>query len=225
MKISQKGIDLIKEFEGFRSVAYQCQALVWSIGYGSTKIDGKKVKKGDKITKEKAEKALQADVVKFENTVNKSVKVELTQEMFDALVSFTYNVGGTAFKTSTLLRKLNKKDYIGASNEFLKWNKYTSGGKKLVSNGLTRRRKAEQKLFLSGGIPKEPVIILKDGLSLGDIVKIKEGAKDLNSKKKFAKFVYKNQYKIISLKNDKVVFGIGNAVTGVVKYSDVTKVK
>ena len=92
---------------------------------------------------------LKKDLEKFEKAVNKYVNVEITQSMFDALVSFSFNVGATAFRKSTLLQKLNKGDYDGAADEFLRWNK--GGGKVLA--GLTKRRKAERQLFLSDGIP------------------------------------------------------------------------
>lgn len=140
MKTSCVGINLIMKFEGCRLTAYKCPSGVWTIGYGHTKG----VKKGMKITKSKAVSYLKQDLLVYENAVNKYVKVPLKQNQFDALVSFTFNCGVGALRTSTLLKKLNKKDYVGASNEFLRWNK--SNGK--VLNGLTRRRKEEKKLFL-----------------------------------------------------------------------------
>ena len=106
---------------------------------------GIKVKKGESITKIQAEEYLSNDLKVFEKAVNDSVKVALTQNQFDALVSFTYNVGQGALKASTLLKKLNERDYLGAANEFGKWNK--GGGKVML--GLTRRREAEKQLFLT----------------------------------------------------------------------------
>lgn len=140
-------IDLIKDFEGFRSKPYLCAAGVATIGFGSTRYaDGTKVTLQDKpITRDEAHKLLLDTLVPFENTVNKNVTVGLTQNMFDALVSFVYNVGSGNFVGSTLLKKLNKEDYHGAADQFLRWDK--AGGKVLA--GLTKRRKAERALFLS----------------------------------------------------------------------------
>ena len=140
MKTSNNGINLIKEFEGCKLTAYKCPAGVWTIGYGHTK----NVKQGMKITNEHATNLLKDDLKTYEGYVNKYVKVKLNQNQFDALVSFTFNCGGGALKSSTLLKKLNKGDYTGAANELLRWNK--AGGKVLA--GLTRRRKAEKTLFL-----------------------------------------------------------------------------
>ena len=145
MKTSSNGTSLIREFEGFMASAYLCPANVWTIGIGTTVYpNGAKVKKGDKCTEEQALEYLQHDLKSFEKTVNDSVKVDLTQNQFDALVSLTYNIGSTAFKNSTLLKKLNAKDYAGAADQFLVWNK--GGGK--VLKGLVRRRDAERALFL-----------------------------------------------------------------------------
>ena len=140
MQISNDGINLIKQFEGCVLSAYKCPAGVWTIGYGHTK----NVKQGMKITKEQATNLLKDDLKIYESYVNKYVKVKLNQNQFDALVSFTFNCGGGALKSSTLLKKLNKGDYTGAANELLRWNK--ANGKVLA--GLTRRRKAEKALFL-----------------------------------------------------------------------------
>lgn len=146
MQTSEKGIALIKEFEGCRLTAYQDSVGVWTIGYGWTQpVDGKPIRAGMTIKQETAERLLKTGLVSYESDVSRLVKVGLTQGQFDALVSFTYNLGGRSLSTSTLLRKLNAGDYAGAANEFLRWNK--AGGK--VLNGLTRRREAERALFLS----------------------------------------------------------------------------
>lgn len=97
------------------------------------------------IDQQTADRLLKTGLVGYENDVLKVVRVKLTQGQFDALVSFTYNLGARSLSTSTLLRKLNAGDYAGAADEFLRWNK--AGGK--VLNGLTRRREAERALFLS----------------------------------------------------------------------------
>ena len=147
MKTSQSGIDLIKQFEGFRAKPYLCSAGVPTIGYGTTVYpNGIKVKLSDqKITQQLAETFLQHHVNVIEKNVLSLVKVPLKQNQFDALVSFSYNVGVGAFGDSTLLKLLNAGDIDGASKQFERWNK--TGGK--VSNGLTRRRNAEKALFLA----------------------------------------------------------------------------
>ena len=145
MKTSSNGTALIREFEGFVASAYLCPAKVWTIGIGTTVYpNGTKVKKGDKCTQAQALEYLQHDLKSFEKTVNDSVKVPLSQNQFDALVSLSYNIGSGAFKNSTLLKKLNAKDYVGAADQFHVWNK--GGGK--VLKGLVRRRDAERALFL-----------------------------------------------------------------------------
>lgn len=145
MKISKNGLELIKQFEGLRLKAYDDGVGVWTIGIGTTRYNGvTKVKRSDVITEEQAVAYLLYDVSRFESAVNRLVKVPVTQNQFDALVSFTYNLGEGSFSASTLLRKLNARDYAGAAKEFLRWDK--AGGK--VMKGLTRRRKAEHDLFL-----------------------------------------------------------------------------
>ena|ERR1700712_747376 len=142
MKTSQKGIDLIKFYEGLSLKAYRDSVGVVTIGYGST---GSHVSMGQLISAEQAEDILKSDVTRFEMGVNQSVTVPLTQNQFDALISFSFNLGVANLKSSTLLKKLNAKDYAGASLEFERWNK--AGGKVLA--GLTKRRLAEKALFLS----------------------------------------------------------------------------
>ena len=144
MKVSSKGLELIKEFEGFSSVAYLCSAKKATIGYGNTFWeDGTPVKIGDQISKERAETLLKHVVDNFSVAVEVDIKIEVTQNQFDALVSLAYNIGLRAFKKSTLLRQLNRGNFVGASQEFLRWNK--SNGKPLL--GLTRRREREKLLF------------------------------------------------------------------------------
>ncbi len=144
--INQLGLDLIKEFEGFRSEAYLCPANIWTIGYGNTfYLDGEKVKRGDKISREKAEELLKVTVQIFSDHVNKLLKIPVTSNQFSALVSLTYNIGVDAFKNSTLLKVLNQGNYTEAGNQFLRWNK--ANGK--ILEGLNKRRRRERKLFLS----------------------------------------------------------------------------
>ena len=142
MNISQKGIDLIKSFEGCRLTAYRCPANVLTIGYGHTGAD---VTAGLKITQEQAEKLLKSDLLVHCNNVSKAVKVPLTQNQFDALVSFEFNVGYGAFVSSTLLKLLNQKKYKEAAAQFDRW---IYANRKVLA-GLVRRRTAEKKLFLS----------------------------------------------------------------------------
>ena len=146
MKTSDNGEKLIKKYEGFSSTPYLCPAKVPTIGYGATYYpNGKAVTlKDTPITEKQADEMLSFMLVKYENAVSRYVSIPLTQNQFDALVSFCYNVGQSNLLSSTLLKKLNAKDYKGASNEFLKWNK--SGGK--VLQGLVNRRKDEREVFL-----------------------------------------------------------------------------
>lgn len=136
-----KNKDVVREFEGLRLEAYLDTGGVWTIGYGHT---GEEVRRGLTIGLAQAETWLTEDLREAEGYVSKLVKVGLTQNQFDALVSFVYNIGGTAFGYSTLLRKLNAGDYEGAANQLLRWNK--DNGK--VIGGLTNRRKKERELFL-----------------------------------------------------------------------------
>lgn len=139
---SAAGIDLICSFEGLELEAYDDGVGVWTIGYGTTIINGVKVKKGDTCTLEQAKKYMASDLKKFEAAVNKA-QVPLNQNQFDALVSLTYNIGTGAFADSTLLKKLNAGDYKGASAQFDVWVK--AGGKRM--QGLVNRRAVERKLF------------------------------------------------------------------------------
>ena len=143
MNISEKGIELLKHFEGLRLEAYKCAAGVWTIGVGHT---GPEVVEGLRISEVEAEELLKKDLWRFEQAVLQRVKVPLNQNQFDALVSFSFNVGINAFSSSTLLKLLNDgadKQVVAA--EFQRWNK--ANGKPI--EGLTRRRKAESDLFLT----------------------------------------------------------------------------
>lgn len=142
MEYSKDGMALTEYFEGFRDTAYQDSKGVWTIGYGHTRG----VHHGMTCTQADADKWLLEDVAEAANAVNLYVKPGVTQEEFDALVDFTFNVGITAFRTSTLLSKFNDNDVQGAIDEFEKWD--MSGGK--VIAGLLRRRNAERALFTLG---------------------------------------------------------------------------
>ena len=133
-------VPIIKEFEGCKLKAYLCPAGVWTIGYGHT--DG--VKEGDEITQQEADRLLADDVHSFSAGVQRLVTSDINRNQLGALTSFVFNVGLGNLRHSTLLRLVNKGDFVGAANQFPRWNK--AGGKVLA--GLTRRREAERKLFL-----------------------------------------------------------------------------
>ena len=148
MEISNKGLDLIKNFEGFYSKPYLDPIGIPTIGYGATYYPNKvKVTmKDEAISKEYATELLKVMLVSYENDVKRLVKSKLTQVQFDALVSFTYNLGSVNLGKSTLLKKVNANPNDKTiRDEFLEWNK--AGGK--VFNGLTRRRNAEANLYFS----------------------------------------------------------------------------
>jgi lysozyme len=137
--IGDKGLALIKDFEGRELTAYKDPVGIWTIGYGST---GPHVKPGMTITESEAEALLRKDISRFEAAVNRLSK-KSNQDQFDAMVSLAFNVGEGAFGGSTLLKLHNAGDYAGAANQFGRWNK--AGGRVLA--GLTRRRAAEAKLY------------------------------------------------------------------------------
>lgn len=140
MKISTEGIALIKKFEGCELEAYRCSADVPTIGYGHTRG----VSDGDTCTQEEADQLLKDDLEEFENYVKDLVDVELSQNEFDALVAWTYNLGPTNLRESTLLKRLNDEDKGDVPFQMKRWNK-ASGQ---VLDGLVRRREAEALLFL-----------------------------------------------------------------------------
>lgn len=145
MNLSENGANLIKGYEALRLEAYLCPAKVWTIGWGST---GRHVKPGLRITKAQAEALFRGDVARFEAAVARhTAGVALAQAHYDALVSFAFNVGISAFANSTLLKRVRQRDAASAVSEFARWNK--ANGK--VSRGLVRRRKDEANLFLKGG--------------------------------------------------------------------------
>ena len=139
---SEKGIEFIKSYEALVLKAYDDSTGVWTIGYGHTAG----VMPGMEITESQAVEFLQADLKRFEESVNRYVTVPLTQNMFDALVSFTFNLGAGALKRSTLLKKLNCGYITGAAGQFERF--VYAGGK--VMRGLVRRRAAEKEIFLNG---------------------------------------------------------------------------
>ena len=167
VKINQACYDIIKSYESLHDgnlkvIGLQpklCPAGVWTEGYGRAMFgkDGKFLTKNNTTqaqaeklatikTKLQAEVALIEDTEEFSNKIKPSIKVKINDKIFSSFVSMAYNIGENAFKSSTLLKKLNSKDFIGASNQFKVWNK--SGGKVML--GLTRRRESEKNLFLQG---------------------------------------------------------------------------
>lgn len=143
MQISVNGIERLKNREGCELKAYKDTGGVWTIGYGTIKVDGKPVVQNMTCSEQEASVWLTADLAWAQTAVNKSVRVKLTQNMYDALVSFVYNIGEDAFYKSTMLRKLNTGDYEGAAAEFDRWV-YDNGK---VIKGLVARRDGEQSQF------------------------------------------------------------------------------
>jgi lysozyme len=143
MRTSPRGIRFIARFEGFVNHPYRDAVGVWTIGYGHT---GPATANMGRISQAEGRRLLARDLATFEHAVNQLVNVPLSQRQFNALVSFAYNLGSGALASSTLLRELNQRHYARAANEFLKWDR--AGGRVLA--GLTRRRRAERRMFLRG---------------------------------------------------------------------------
>ena len=143
--ITQDGIDLIKRFEGFSSTVYICPAGYPTIGYGHLVRNHEKF---EEISQEEAEALLRIDVESAERAVLRLIKVPLTDGQFDALVSFTYNLGSGALQCSTLRRKVNRQAHSEVPGQLIRW--VWAGGRKL--NGLARRRRAEAISYRSVGI-------------------------------------------------------------------------
>ena len=139
MKLGERGTEILKYFEGCKLTAYQDSVGVWTIGYGHTKG----VYDGMTITQDQAEQMLLSELEEYEGYIENMVTVPLTQNQFDALVVWIYNLGPTNFKNSTLLKELNAGNYNAAGQEITRWNK--AGGKVLA--GLVKRREAAAELF------------------------------------------------------------------------------
>jgi lysozyme len=139
MNISEEGINLIKKFEGCKLEAYQDAVGVWTIGYGHTK----NVHEGQVIKQKEAESMLVHELLEYCHHVEKALEVELTQNQFDALVSWTYNLGPTNLNRSTMLKVVNANNMSEVPTQIKRWNK--AGGK--ILDGLVRRRKAEALMF------------------------------------------------------------------------------
>lgn len=147
MKLDKNGYKIIQNFEGLKLKSYLCSAGVWTIGYGNTKhIDGRKVGKNEQITLEYAQTLFEHFADEFAEYVDHYIKSNVNQNQFNALVSFAYNVGISAFKGSTLLKRVNiNPNDAMIAKEFLKWNR--AGGR--VIDGLTNRRIKESSLYFS----------------------------------------------------------------------------
>ena len=144
MTTGQKGIALIKKWESCRLTAYQCSAGKWTIGFGNTFYeDGSKVKQGDKITKARSEELFKNLLPKFESIVNKKIKLSLNQNQFDALVSHTWNTGGS----DTLFDLVNRKAKDSYIRDWFETKYITANGK--VLKGLISRRKEEANLYFT----------------------------------------------------------------------------
>ena len=147
-KLSQKGLDLIKQFEGLSLKPYVCSGGINTIGYGNTYYtNGNKVNLTDPpITKQQAEELLRFSLSTYEKAVDSFCRDDISQSQFDALVSFAYNLGVGALQKSTLIKKVNAnpKD-VTIADEFMKWNKANG----TVLKGLTKRRQAEANLYFS----------------------------------------------------------------------------
>lgn len=142
-EINQRGIDLIKEFEGCKLAVYKDAIGLPTVGTGHLIKPGDGLELGDSITEEFADELLRKDLSDACRSVEQLVRVEITDNQFAALVSLVFNIGKGNFRSSTLLRLVNEGDLDGAAGQFERWNR--AGGKVLA--GLTRRRTAEQALF------------------------------------------------------------------------------
>lgn len=148
--VSENGLNLVKKFEGLHKVtedgdvrAYRCPAGKWTIGYGHTRG----VKSGLRVSVDECEKMLMEDLHEAGNAVRSAVNVPLSQNQYDALVSFVFNLGAGNFRSSTLLKKLNKGLYEEIPAQILRWNKARVDGQLTELRGLTRRRTAEAALW------------------------------------------------------------------------------
>jgi lysozyme len=149
MNISEAGLKLIKQFEGLRLKSYRCPAGIWTIGYGHTSTTGvPEVREGMRISGQEAETILKRDLAQFEGAVTSMVKIRLSENQFDTLVSFAFNCGIAALRRSTLLKRVNAGAFDAVPAELMKWTR--ADGQELP--GLVRRRRAEAALWR--GLPK-----------------------------------------------------------------------
>lgn len=149
LRISQNGTAQLVLHEGKKPVGYICPAGKPTIGIGHLILKGEPYRVGGRISEEEIMRLFDKDNDIAENAVNSLVKVQLNQNQFDALVSFVFNLGKGALASSTLLKLLNAGNYQAAADQLLRWNKGKVKGRLQVIDGLTKRREAERKLFLS----------------------------------------------------------------------------
>lgn len=147
-KLSVAAVNTVKEFEGFETHAYIDTDGTPVIGYGLSRIAGKPVQIGDRISVEQADRVLNSQLEVIQQELDKAIEVELSDRQLGAIASLAFNVGVEDISNSTLVRKVNQKDFVGAANEFLRWDKANVGGRLVQLPGLARRRYAEQQLFL-----------------------------------------------------------------------------
>lgn len=143
MQISHSGLSFLKDQEGFKDTAYRDSGGVWTVGYGTIQVDGKAVVQGMKCTEPQAALWMQGHLALVQTSINQLIRTQLTQNQFDALCSFVYNEGETAFAKSTMLRLINTNDFIGAGKQFDRW---VFVGPNIVA-GLVARRRRERDLF------------------------------------------------------------------------------
>ncbi|MEM8721936.1 MAG: lysozyme [Cyanobacteria bacterium P01_G01_bin.39] len=149
LALPPEAVDLVKNFEGFSASAYTDTNGLPVIGYGQTRINGQTVRLGQYITQAQANISLLKELTHIQNLVKSHVQVDLNPHQLGALTSLVFNAGTVILTDSTLIRKLNAGDYTGAAQEFPRWNKADKGGQLVPFPGLTRRRLAEKKLFLT----------------------------------------------------------------------------
>jgi lysozyme len=154
MKMTKAGLDLIKQWEGFRAKAYRCPAQVWTVAFGHTSMAGPPaVKPGMVVSKAEGERILLNDLKVYEAGVRSAIKVNLTPNQYSACVSLCYNIGVGAFRRSSVARFCNRGQWKNAIDAFALWNK--AGGK--VLPGLVKRRAAEAALFAKSGNARDEI--------------------------------------------------------------------
>lgn len=164
MKTSPYGVSLIKDFEGLERVAYRDIADVWTIGYGHTET----ARPGMTITEDEADALLRKDLETREQAILSMVSAPINQMIFDALVSFVYNVGETAFRGSTARKRLNAGDYEGAAEALTWWNKARVNGALTIVEGLTRRR-AREALMVRHGAALLRAVMAEQARETGEV--------------------------------------------------------
>lgn len=151
--VSIVAVNMIKEFEGFETHAYIDTDGTAVIGYGLSKIEGKPVQIGDRISTKEADSALNRQLKTIQQELDQAITVNLSDDQLGALASLSFNVGVNFVENSTLISKINAGDHHGAADEFLRWDKANVKGRLVQLPGLTRRRQAERQLFLEGITP------------------------------------------------------------------------